>query len=91
MDVTLVLPEAMPTIGINGNESPQPGGNGDIPSDTHDKVVGAQVIPIKRRTNNKTDWGIRVSFYLRGNNSKKKGRQLLLPVVMLLRRLQKPT
>eukprot|EP00981_Chlorochromonas_danica_P011864 scaffold4320_cov172-Ochromonas_danica.AAC.2 len=65
----------MPTIGINGKESPQRGGNRDIPSDTHDKVVHAQVIPIKKSTSNNPDWSIRVSFYLRGNNSKKKGRQ----------------
>eukprot|EP00981_Chlorochromonas_danica_P011789 scaffold4272_cov230-Ochromonas_danica.AAC.1 len=61
----------MPTIGINGKESPQRGGNQDIPSDTHDKVVHAQVIPMKKSTSNNPDWSIRVSFYLRGNKKKK--------------------
>eukprot|EP00981_Chlorochromonas_danica_P004869 scaffold976_cov214-Ochromonas_danica.AAC.13 len=68
------LQESMPTGWINANESSPPGGNGNIPSNIHDKVVHAQVIPMIRSTNNKTNWGIRVSFYLRGN-SKKKGRQ----------------
>eukprot|EP00981_Chlorochromonas_danica_P005041 scaffold1012_cov212-Ochromonas_danica.AAC.1 len=76
MDVNLALQETMPTEWIKGNESSPPGGNGDIPSNTHDKVVHAQVIPMQRSTNNKTDWGIRVSFYLRGNK-KKKERQVV--------------
>eukprot|EP00981_Chlorochromonas_danica_P006054 scaffold1265_cov173-Ochromonas_danica.AAC.1 len=77
MDVNLGLQETMPTGWINGNESSPPGGNGDIPSNTHDKVVHAQVLLMKRsRRSNKTDWGIRVSFYLRGNK-KKKERQVV--------------
>eukprot|EP00981_Chlorochromonas_danica_P011266 scaffold3832_cov332-Ochromonas_danica.AAC.1 len=67
----------MPTVGINGKESSQPGGNEDIPSNAYDKVVRAQVLPTRRSRSNTTEWYLRVCFYLRGNNSKKKGQQVV--------------